>query len=480
MKVLIAEDDVVTCKLLQRLLSNLGYSCEFVSDGHEAWERLQEKRIGVLLLDWQLPGINGSELCKRLRDSQTDRYTYIVAMTTHDEHECRRSAMESGADDSLHKPVVAEDLALRIAVARRIMGMQHHLEAQFDSLVTSQSMLEESNEVLTQQREQVAELLMKAERSKKIAEVSNRRFEQLFSGLPVAGFTCDQVGTVFEWNTRAEIMFTITADKAIYQPLQKLLGKRLVTNAAMDQIRSVFAGNTFSDFEWKADGRVFLVSGQPLLGTNGEVNGCLATAVDISEQRKAQAQLKRQNVKLKEAKRAVEVMNKRLAEMAVTDALTRIPNHRALIDRLRMALHDAERGQRMSLSMVDVDFFKKFNDEFGHQAGDEVLIAVADTLRRSIRKSDFVARYGGEEFCVLFANADEATALKLADRLRRKISEIVTPYRKITASFGLAEHPGLPISGEELIKAADEALYDAKHAGRNTVACRKVQVERAA
>lgn len=262
--------------------------------------------------------------------------------------------------------------------------------------------------------------------------------------------------------------------------MRSVIGKKLLTRKALDAIHAVFQGVPFVDQEWKAGDRVLLVSGYPMVGYNNKISGCLATAVDISQLRKIEAELRTKMKELRAANSKIEEANRKLSEMAVTDGLTKIANRRALMDRLAICLEQAERGQRFTLAMIDVDHFKKFNDEFGHQAGDEILIAVAQTLKSSVRKLDFVARYGGEEFCVLFVNASLRSAVKMAERIRKRISEIQNPYRAITASFGLAEHPGLPIEGDQLVRAADDALYDAKAAGRNRVAVRSIEFEEAA
>jgi diguanylate cyclase (GGDEF)-like protein len=119
--------------------------------------------------------------------------------------------------------------------------------------------------------------------------------------------------------------------------------------------------------------------------------------------------------------------------------------------------------------MVDVDHFKLFNDTYGHQAGDEVLRKTAECIAFNLRTSDFIARYGGEEFAILFVQVEEEMAVTLCERLRRNIEAIETPYSRITASFGVATYGMAATDPEELIAAADQALYEAKHCGRNRV-----------
>jgi diguanylate cyclase (GGDEF)-like protein len=122
--------------------------------------------------------------------------------------------------------------------------------------------------------------------------------------------------------------------------------------------------------------------------------------------------------------------------------------------------------------MIDIDHFKWVNDQFGHEAGDEVLKRVASSITHSIRAQDIAVRHGGEEFLVLLDDADEALARQVAERIRLSISAIdaehLAPQGRITASIGVALHGGEPLLAPA-VAAADSALYDAKSAGRDRV-----------
>jgi diguanylate cyclase (GGDEF)-like protein len=159
-----------------------------------------------------------------------------------------------------------------------------------------------------------------------------------------------------------------------------------------------------------------------------------------------------------------------LERLSVTDALTNLFNRRRLEELLD---HEVRRCQRLkhpfSVVMVDVDNFKQYNDDFGHMAGDEVLVRVATVLHDSIREVDTVARYGGEEFLILMPEATEREAVRLAERLRKRVADEPIEHRAITISLGVAQYPVNGESAEAVIAAADSALYDAKRAGRNSV-----------
>ena len=164
---------------------------------------------------------------------------------------------------------------------------------------------------------------------------------------------------------------------------------------------------------------------------------------------------------------------KELEKAAYTDALTGLYNRKHFIE---LAAVDIQRyirvNQLIFTAMLDIDFFKKINDTYGHTAGDTVLKAVAETIRRTIRSYDLTGRYGGEEFVLLFAVREEAEAYKLAERIRKNIELNVTNYEgeeiKVTCSIGVA---GL-LEADTLqtaLQKADEALYNVKNSGRNQV-----------
>ena len=165
---------------------------------------------------------------------------------------------------------------------------------------------------------------------------------------------------------------------------------------------------------------------------------------------------------------------RRVASQASTDALTGLPNRRMFDEELVLEWRRADRvGDSLALILLDLDDFKLANDTHGHQAGDAVLRTVGRILGSGVRHVDLPARYGGEEFGVIVPDADLEGAQKLAERLRRALAESETEIAdgtllRTTASFGVASKGDLE-SAEDLIAAADEALYEAKRLGKNRV-----------
>ena len=164
-----------------------------------------------------------------------------------------------------------------------------------------------------------------------------------------------------------------------------------------------------------------------------------------------------------------------VASQAVTDPLTGLANRRSFDEELALEWRRAERvGETLALVLLDIDDFKSINDRFGHQQGDEVLRKVGEVLGAGVRQVDLAARYGGEEFAVIVPETELGDAAKVADRLRRELAKarIALPdgtELRVTGSFGVAVKGDLA-RAEELITAADEALYEAKRGGKNRVA----------
>lgn len=161
--------------------------------------------------------------------------------------------------------------------------------------------------------------------------------------------------------------------------------------------------------------------------------------------------------------------------LATTDGLTELYNHRYFQEQMRMQVEQSKRyNNNFSLIIIDIDFFKKFNDTFGHQSGDAVLRQVAQTLKRNVRATDIVCRYGGEEMSIILPNTSkeeaQSTAEKICHRVAdRKFKLAGDKETNVTISLGVATFPNDGDTASKIIDAADKRLYNAKHNGRNQV-----------
>lgn len=162
-------------------------------------------------------------------------------------------------------------------------------------------------------------------------------------------------------------------------------------------------------------------------------------------------------------------VNKKLQELATTDGLTGLQNRRSLQENLTKSFAlQSEQLQPLSFLLIDIDYFKKINDSFGHMTGDSVLQGLGHLLKDVSRKDDFVARYGGEEFALILPNTDKSEAMKIAERIRSTIENVLWDMPKITVSIGISTSS--PHDTENTLQAsADRALYASKNGGRNLV-----------
>lgn len=181
----------------------------------------------------------------------------------------------------------------------------------------------------------------------------------------------------------------------------------------------------------------------------------------------------RVQLKIKNLQDELRATNARLAEISVTDPLTRVFNRRYLFEILEKEFNRALRYKSsLSFVMVDIDFFKRVNDRFGHQMGDQVLVDVANLIREELRKPDVLGRYGGEEFGVILPETNLKGAWVVAERYRTQVAEyrFGTAHNPIrtTISLGVAAFPDSKVKTvDELVKVADDSLYQAKNLGRN-------------
>lgn len=451
MRILIAEDDKVSMLVLSRILEQLGHEVVCAADGAQAWQQLAGGTFDAIVSDWMMPEMDGLELCRRLRAEQGRAYTYFILLTAKAQQEARAEALAAGVDDFLVKPLQKEELMARLTVARRILDIQ-------DALRTWSARLEMTAGYL---------------------ETANRRFSDLFIGLPVACLTFDLDGQIMEWNRAAETLFMIKPEEVWQASLSEVIAPQNPGWVDGFRERALQSGVEEEEvvFERRDGERRYVVySAFPLRGPQAAPVGIVCTANDITERRELEKRLEEQlkiaqelNGALDEERSKLAVANQRLEELASTDALTGLKNRRAYEGVLHAQHSFAIRqNQPLSLILLDVDHFKSYNDTYGHPAGDVVLREVAQTLVSCVRAEDTVARYGGEEFVVVLPATNRESALVIAEKLRSHIEKRDWPNRPITISLGVAMlRPSQTIP--ELVDAADNALYAAKQGGRNRV-----------
>lgn len=293
---------------------------------------------------------------------------------------------------------------------------------------------------------------------------ASRRFEELFHGLPVACFTVSSDGIIHDWNKESEEAFGITSSEAFMQPIEALLGDASHGIWSQMTLNEVLQYGDLQRIQWTFTGengidKTFMGTLYPSVGRDGKISGMISANIDITDRVSAQRQIHDQMIQL-------ESMNGQLARLSVTDGLTGLYNHRHFQETLTSAI-EACGSRPASLILLDVDHFKKYNDSFGHVAGDAVLKKVAAILTDLFQEPDLAARYGGEEFAVVLPGHSESEALKRAEALRAAIEGADWTERPVTASLGVTTTNNAKLPAKDMIRQADEALYKSKEAGRN-------------
>jgi diguanylate cyclase (GGDEF)-like protein len=212
----------------------------------------------------------------------------------------------------------------------------------------------------------------------------------------------------------------------------------------------------------------------PLYDKDQLLNGRLMVFRDVTERKHVEKRLRYVNDRLQTQLIEIGVLQSKLREQAIRDPLTHLFNRRYLEETLERELARAAREDySLCVIMIDLDHFKRVNDTHGHQAGDEVLKALALTLSEQCRRGDFACRFGGEEFVVVMPNINMDTAYERAENIRQSLNSLHVPYGQykltITISMGIACYPINGETREAILRAADQAMYGAKEAGRDHI-----------
>lgn len=448
-RVLIVDDIEANVKLLEARLSLEYFETLSSRSGLEALECCADEAPDVVLLDVMMPGMDGFEVCTRLKSEQRTAHIPVIMVTALDQPMDKIKGLEAGADDFLTKPV--DDIALITRVKN-----------------------------LARLKTLTDEMLMRASTSEQMG----------IGGELGTGDAALGVG--------GNILLVEDHDRSAQRILETLSGEQVVTHfsdpqqALMTLPESNFDLVIVSLSLAGTDGLrlcsqvrsldrtrhlPILIITEPgeearlLRGLEMSVNDYIVRPIDKNEM------LARVRTQVKRKRYSDRLRNKleESVELALTDPLTGLYNRRYMEGHLSTLVDEAvQRGKPLSLLVTDIDYFKAVNDTHGHDAGDHVLKEFATRLKRNTRGIDLACRFGGEEFVVVMPDTDLSKAYLVGERLRQCVASdsFSLPSGKliaITASIGVAALEGVEDTSEALMKRADQALYCAKRDGRNRV-----------
>jgi len=449
-RVLVVDDIPANVKLLEARLTAEYFDVATAQSGPEALEACDRAPCDIVLLDVMMPGMDGFEVCRRLKSSPRTHHIPVVMITALDQAADRVRGLEAGADDFLTKPV--NDLALVTRVRSLVRLKQLTDELRLRASTSAELGIGGPEATFADMDGKGGRILL----------VDDRRssYERIVQGLR-------DRHTVEVETTPQEALFR--AAEGDYDLLMVSLaltdfdGLRLCSQVrSIERIRNL-PMLTLADPEDNA---------RLLRGLDMGVNDYLVRPIDRNElvaRVATQVKRKRYGEKLRQTVQHT-------MELAVTDGLTGLYNRRYMEGHLAtLVAESAPRGKPLSLMTLDIDYFKSINDTYGHDAGDDVLREFARRLRKTVRGIDLVARFGGEEFVVVMPETDTATAYTIAERVRERIAGMPFPIAgrtreiPVTISIGLSSLSKPGDTPESLMKRADEALYAAKRDGRNRV-----------
>lgn len=418
LKALVIEDSKIYQQLMQAVFTDLGVSARFEETGEACLEAMEQDEYQLLCLDLHLPGIDGLEVCRRLREKEEYQYLPIVLFTEEENDELLQKSFDVGMTDVLRKSSFEE---LHASIGQFIEGMGKKLSGR----------------------------VLYIEDSKTTAQLTLHMLDSM-------GLESDHFVSADE------------AFEAFGQNDYDIIITDIVVEGSMSGIGLVRAVRALHDNRGKIP--VLAVSGLEDAARRVEIlrygANDFVSKPFVDEEFHARVSNLITSKKLFDQ---VQQQQAQLQELATTDQLTTLFNRHYLNDAGTQAISNAQRHKHpLGMLMIDLDHFKSINDDHGHDKGDEVLTEVGKLLKAMSRQGDIAARFGGEELVLILAHCELIDAQQKAEQFRSDLEALKPGGLRVTASIGVA---GL-VEGmdfKELFKQADEAVYVAKDTGRNQV-----------
>ena len=449
-RVLVVDDIEMNARLLEARLMAEYFEVTCAANGPDAIEIVQAGECDIVLLDVMMPGMDGFEVCRRLKADPRTTHVPIVMVTALDERRDRITGLQAGADDFLTKPV--DDVALVTRVKS-----------------------------LTRLKMLTDELRLRAITSREVNGLENALHGDLPNGSGGRVAVIDDNPTSYERTLKAlagdqTVEVLSRPDEAVFRAAEGNYDL-IVLSLGLDvpdplrlcaQLRAIDRTRTIPILLVASEGQEPAILRAVEIGVNDYVLRPL-DGHELLARARTQVRRHRMNETLRSSVHQT-------MRMAVKDQLTGLSNRRHF-DRHGTALFEKARetGADLALVMLDIDHFKAINDTHGHAIGDEVLIEFANRLGRNVRSKDMACRLGGEEFVVAMPGTDLELAFVVADRMRREVAMHPFVARGGAEQLSVTTSAGVAIVGDgdaslaDTLARADAALYNAKQNGRDQV-----------
>ncbi|PCI45997.1 MAG: PleD family two-component system response regulator [Alphaproteobacteria bacterium] len=451
-RVLVVDDVIQNVKLLEAKLTGEYFDVLTAMNGEDALKIIDQEPPDIVLLDVMMPGMDGFEVCRRIRSNAKSAHIPVIMVTALDQSKDRVAGLEAGADDFLTKPVLDLPLFARVRSLVRLKLLMDELRMRE---TTGQDIGMDIGSDLNRNISLSSAKVLLIEDYSRVADRISRYMENLAT-VDVDNVASGEISTP---NLDHYDLIIVSLS------LNDVDGLRLCS-----QLRS-------SEHTRRTPILVLVDEGDNDQMIKAMELGATDYITRPIDQNELVARAKSQIRQKRYANRLRRNMQKSI-EMAMTDAVTGLYNRHFLstyLDNLMSGKND--RRKNVSLLMMDLDKFKLVNDTYGHASGDEVLHEFARRVSNDIRNIDLAARFGGEEFVIVMPETNLEYAYYIAERLRMSIAD--KPFEisgsdkpiTVTVSIGIALAGDKNSTSSKLLVAADTALYQAKGNGRNQVCC---------
>lgn len=460
--ILCVDDEETYLTLLEEMLVYGGYKVVGAASGKEALRKLKSQTIDLVLLDIAMPGMDGFEVCRQIKEDQTLHDIPIIIVTGLGSHKDRVRGIEAGVDDYFSKPFNQVELLARLKILLKMKKLnderklaEFQREAALAALQKSRDELEDQVRVRTAELAKANEMLQADIRERKHAEEalkeSEAKYYDLYEKAPDMYYSFNlATGAIQECNETFLRTTGYRKEELIGRPIFDLFDADSVDDAKKS-FQQVQATGEVRDAELRVrckDGRIIDVSlnASAIRDKDGNIVCSRSIWRDITERKRNEEMIR---------------------ALSITDQLTNLYNRRGFTTLVEQQLRVAERTKNdMLLLYADLDDLKKINDTLGHRSGDEAIVEASNVLKEVFRKMDIIARIGGDEFAVLAPEASLEHSEVIRHRLRNQIdihnSREDRDYN-LSLSIGMAYYdPSTPSSLDELISRADSLMYEQK------------------